>query len=178
MEVIGGVFVASNHFLAVVSILPIADGLRSWSGRSAPAHQRLKSQRSAVTVISTDIEHLMHRQMSDKAVADGPAVHPGWSTRTLEMNLPNPSPSGFFGFTTIGRSAPEAGRSALGLGRCSLLHWMVRSVNLCFCSVPVRCSPWCHGWGPDGLHIGVFQKASHVRNILRYSEQSIENSCR
>jgi hypothetical protein len=33
--------------------LPTVDGLRPWSGRSAPAHQRLKSQRSAVTAIST-----------------------------------------------------------------------------------------------------------------------------
>jgi hypothetical protein len=37
------------------------------------------------------------------------------------------------------------GRSALGLGRCSLLHRTVRSVDLCFCGVPVRGSPWCRG---------------------------------
>jgi hypothetical protein len=40
---------------------------------------------------------------------------------------------------------PEAGRSALGLGWCSLLLRTVRSVNDVFCSVPVRGSPWCHG---------------------------------
>jgi hypothetical protein len=72
MEVVGVVFIASNCFLAVVPILPTADGLRPWSGRSAPAHQQLKSQRSAVTAISTAIVHLMRRQMSDKVVADGP----------------------------------------------------------------------------------------------------------
>jgi hypothetical protein len=48
------------------SILPTADGLPSWSGRSAPVDQRLKTQRSAVTAISTAILHLMRRQMSDK----------------------------------------------------------------------------------------------------------------
>jgi hypothetical protein len=55
------------------------NGPRPWSGRSAPAHQRLKSQRSAVTAISTAIEHLMRRRISDKAATDGPAVHPGRS---------------------------------------------------------------------------------------------------
>jgi hypothetical protein len=102
MEVVGVVFIASNHFLAVASILPTADGPHSWSGRSAPAHQRLKSQRSAVTTISTTtsmaIEHLMCRQMSDKAVADGPTVHPGRSTRMLKMNFTEPITFGFFWF--------------------------------------------------------------------------------
>jgi hypothetical protein len=44
-----------------------ADGPPSWCGRSAPVDQRLKMQRSAVTVISTAILHLMRRQMSDWA---------------------------------------------------------------------------------------------------------------
>jgi hypothetical protein len=85
MGVVG--VLATNHFLAVASFLPTADGPRPWPERSAPAHQRLKSQRSAVTAISTAIEHLMHRQMSDKAVADGPVVHPGPSARTLEIHF-------------------------------------------------------------------------------------------
>jgi hypothetical protein len=55
MEVVGVVFIAPNHFLAVAPILPTADGPRSWSGRSTPAHQRLETQRSAVTAISTAI---------------------------------------------------------------------------------------------------------------------------
>jgi hypothetical protein len=69
------------------SFLPTADGPRPWSERFAPAHQRLKSQRSAVTAISTAIEHLMRRQMSDKAVADGLVVHLGRSARTLRMHF-------------------------------------------------------------------------------------------
>jgi hypothetical protein len=68
MEVVGVVFIASNHFLVVAPFLPTADGLCPLSGRYAPAHQRLKSQRSAVTAIA----HLMRRQMSDKVVADSP----------------------------------------------------------------------------------------------------------
>jgi hypothetical protein len=83
MEVVGFVFIASNHFLAVAPFLSTADGPRPWSGQSAPVHQRLKSQRSAVMAISTATVHKMCRHMSDKAVADGPVVHPGRSARTL-----------------------------------------------------------------------------------------------
>jgi hypothetical protein len=35
MEVVGVVFIATNHFLAVAPILPTADGPCPWSGRSA-----------------------------------------------------------------------------------------------------------------------------------------------
>jgi hypothetical protein len=67
-------------------------------GRSAPAHQRLKSQRSAVTAISTAKVHLMHHQMLDKAVVDGPVVHPRRYARTLKMIFTEPVTFGFFGF--------------------------------------------------------------------------------
>jgi hypothetical protein len=76
MEVVGVVFIASNHFLAIAPFLSTVEGPRPWSGRSTPTHQRLKSQRSTVTTVSTAIEHLMRRQMSNKAVTDGPVVHP------------------------------------------------------------------------------------------------------
>jgi hypothetical protein len=98
MEVVGDVFIASNHFLVVAPFLPTADDPRPLSGRSAPAHQRLESQRSAVTAISTAIVHLMRRQMSNKVVVDGLAVHLRRSARTLKCILPNPSPSGFLVF--------------------------------------------------------------------------------
>jgi hypothetical protein len=138
MEVVGVVFIAPNHFLVVAPFLPTAEGPRPWSGRSGPAHQRLKSQRSAVTAISMAIEHLMRRQMSDKAVEDGPVVHPGRSARMLKLHFTEHVTFGFFWFS-------PTGRSALGLGRCLLLRRTVRSVDLCFCSVPVRGSPWCRG---------------------------------
>jgi hypothetical protein len=96
MEVVGVVFIASNHFLAIAPFLSTADDPHSWSGRSAPAHQRLKSQWSAVTAISTTIVHLMRRQMSDKAVADDPVVHLERSARTLKMNFTEPITFGFF----------------------------------------------------------------------------------
>jgi hypothetical protein len=90
------VFIASNHFLDVAPFVPTADGPRPLSGRSSPAHQRLKSQRSVVTAISTTIVYLMRHHMSDKVVADGSAVHPGRSTRTLKMHFTEPVTFGIF----------------------------------------------------------------------------------
>jgi hypothetical protein len=82
---------------------------------------------------------------SDKAVMDVLVVHPGRSARTLKIHFTEPVTFGCFWFSPTGRSAPEGERSVLRLGRCSLLHRTVRSVDLCFCSVPVRGSPWCRG---------------------------------
>jgi hypothetical protein len=52
------VFIATNHFLVVAPFLPHADGPRSSSGWSAPVHQRLEIQQSALTAISTVISVL------------------------------------------------------------------------------------------------------------------------
>ena len=98
MEVVGFVFIASNHFLVVAPILPTADGPRPLSGRSVPTDQRLESQRSAVTAISMAIVHLMRRQMSDKVVVDGPAMHLGRSARMLKMHFTEPVTFGVFLF--------------------------------------------------------------------------------
>jgi hypothetical protein len=132
--------------------LPSRCSLSVDRGRSASLDQTVRPCTSTtkiatvrVTAISTAIEHLMRRKMSDKAVADGPAMHPIRSARTLKMHFTEPVTFGFFWFFTTRRSASEARRSALGLGRCSLFYRTVRSVNLCFCSVPVRGTPWCRG---------------------------------
>jgi hypothetical protein len=145
MEVVGVEFIALNHFLAVAPFLPTADSPRPWSGWSAPAHQRLKSQWSAVTAISTTTLHLMHCQMSDK----GSRGRSGRAPRTVRedaiIHFTEPVTFGFFGFAPTARSAPEAGRSALGLGRCLLFHRTVRSIDLCFCMGSVQGSSWCRG---------------------------------
>jgi hypothetical protein len=83
------VFIAPNHFLAVAPFLPTADGPRPWSGRSAPAHQRLKSQRS-VTAISTAILHLMRRQMSDKGSRGWSGLAPRTVREDTIIHFPEP----------------------------------------------------------------------------------------
>ena len=127
------------------SILLSADGPRARSGRSASVDQRLKMQRSAVTAISTAILHLMRRQMSDKASRGRSAR----LTRTVReaaiIHFSEPVTFGFFGFSPTGRSAPEAGRSAHGLGWSLLFLRTVRSAYLDFCIGSVRVSSWCCG---------------------------------
>jgi hypothetical protein len=128
MEVVGVVFIATNHFLAVASILPTADGPRLRSGRSAPAHQRLKSQRSVVTAISMAIMHLMHRQMSDKGSRGRSGHAPRMVREDAKNHFTEPVTFGFFGSSPTGRSMPETEWSAHGLRRCLLFLRTVRSV--------------------------------------------------
>jgi hypothetical protein len=124
--------------LAVAPILPTADGPRPWSGRFTPAHQRLKTQRPAITAISTAILHLMCRQMSDK----GSRGRSGRAPRTVRedtiIHFTEPVTFGIFGSSPTRRSAPEAGRSARGLGRWLLFLRTVHGVDLCFCIGSVR----------------------------------------
>ena len=170
MEVVGVVFIATNHFLVVAPILPTADGPRPWSGWSAPAHQRLKTQRSAVTAISTAILHLMRRQMSDK----GSRGRSGRAPRTVRedaiIHFTEPVTFGFFGPSPTGQSARVLGRSLLSLRT-------VQSVDMGFCIGSVRGSSWCRGRSAARVRMvrakSVFQKASPIRNNLLYSGQLI-----
>jgi hypothetical protein len=52
MEVVGVEFIALNHHIALAKFMPLADGACLWAARSAPTHQRLEIQQSAVTTIS------------------------------------------------------------------------------------------------------------------------------
>ena len=63
-------------------------------------------------------------------------------TRELDAEL---ATFGFFGFSPTGRSAPEPGRSAHGLGRSLLFLRTVRSAYLDFCIGSVRVSSLCRG---------------------------------
>jgi hypothetical protein len=127
------------------SILPTADGPPAWSGRSAPVDQRLKTQRSAVTAISTAILHLMCRQMSDKASRGRSGRAPRTVRKDAIIHFSEPVTFGFFGSSPTGRSALEVGRSTRGLGRSLLFLRMVRSADLGFCIGSVRGSSWCCG---------------------------------
>jgi hypothetical protein len=145
MEVVGVVFIAPTHFLVVAPFLSTADGPCPLFGRSAPAHQRLKTQRSAVTAISMVILYLMRRQMLDKGSRGRSGRAPQTVREDAIIHFSEPVTFEFFGSSPTGWSAPEAGQSALGLGRSLLFHRTVRSVDLCFCIGFVRESPWCRG---------------------------------
>jgi hypothetical protein len=125
------------------SILPTADSPPAWPGWSAPVDQWLKMQRSAVTAISTTILHLMRRQMSDKASRGRSDRAPRTVREDAIIHFSEPITFGFFGSSPTGRSAPEAGRSARGLGRSLLFLRTVRSADLDFCIGFVRGSSWC-----------------------------------
>jgi hypothetical protein len=127
------------------SILPTADGPPAWTGRSAPADQRLKTQRSAVTAISTAILHLMRRQMSDKGSRGRSGRAPQTVREDAIIHFTEPVTFGFFGSSHTGRSAPEAGQSVRGLRRCLLFHRTVHSRDICFCIGSVRGLFRCRG---------------------------------
>jgi hypothetical protein len=78
------------------------------------------------------------------------------------IHFTEPVTFGFFGFVPTGRSTPEAGRSAPGLGRCLLFHRTVRSVDLRLCSVPVR----GHLGVADGPCLGCFSKKFLLSGII------------
>jgi hypothetical protein len=155
------------------SILPTADGPPSWSGRSAPVDQRLKTQRSAVTAISTAILHLMRRQMSDK-------VSRGWSgraPRTVRADaIIHFSKPVTFGFSVPHlpdgpRLRPDGPREVsdgpcFSFGRSIVQTWIFALV-LSEGHPGVADGP---PQGPGRFALGLFfQKSSPVRNNLRYS---------
>jgi hypothetical protein len=145
MEVVGVVFIATNHFLAVAPSLPTADGTRPGPDGPPPAYQRLKTQRSAVMAISTAILHLMHHQMSDKGSRGRSNRAPRTVREDAIIHFTEPVTFGFFGSSPTGRSAPEAGRSARVLGWSLLSLRTVHSEDMGFCIGFVRGSSWCRG---------------------------------
>jgi hypothetical protein len=130
--------------------LPSRCSISADRGRSAPVHQRLKTQRSAVTAISTAILHLMRRQMSDK----GSRGRSGRAPRTVRedaiIHFTEPVTFGFFDSSPTGRSTPEAARSARGLGRSLLFLQTVRSVDMGFALVLSEGHPGVANGPPQG----------------------------
>jgi hypothetical protein len=120
------------------SILLSADGPPAWSRRSAPVDQRLKTQRSAVTAISTAILHLMRCQMSDRPSRGRSASLAQTVREPAIIHFSKPATFGFCGFS-------PTGRSARGLKRSALFLRTVHSADLDFCIGSVRVSSSCRG---------------------------------
>jgi hypothetical protein len=106
--------------------------------------------------------------MSDKAVADGLALHPRQSARTLKMHFTEPVT---FGFLVFQRSdGPHLRPDNLHLvsdgSRFSFGQFIVLTrVFAMFLSE-------AHPGIVDGPHIGEFPKSFSYQNNLRYSRQS------
>jgi hypothetical protein len=79
--------------------------------------------------------------MSDKGNRGRSGRAPRMVREDAIIHFTEPVTFGVFGSALTGQSALEAGRSALGLGRCSVFHWTVHSVGLYFCICSVRGSP-------------------------------------
>jgi hypothetical protein len=169
MEVVGVVFIAPSHFLAVAPFLPTADGPRPWSGRSAPTHQRLKSQRSAVTAISTaiyalnassDVRYGSHgRSGSAPRTVRGDAYNSFYRTRHLRVFL-------VFTDRTVrawGRTVRAWGQTVRAWSRTMLASLsdglQCRLVFLqCSCPRVTLVPRTVRRKGPDGPRLGVFPK--------------------
>jgi hypothetical protein len=159
------------------TFLPTADGPRPWSGRSAPADQRLKTQRSAVTAISTAILHLMHRQMSDKASRRRSGRAPRTVREDAIIHLAEPVTFGFsVPHLPDGPRLSPDGPRVVSDGACSSIGRSVVETHVFILVLfeghlgVADGPPQRPGRSALGL---IFQRVSPVRNNLRYSGQSI-----
>jgi hypothetical protein len=128
--VVGVVFIAPNHFLAVA---PFSAN----RGRSAPLVWTVRPCTSTAEIPTVSSNGYNALNVS----SDVRYRSRGWSgraPRTIRedaiIHFIEPVTFGFFG------SSPT-GWSVLGLGRCLLFNRTVRSVYLCFCIGSVRGSP-------------------------------------
>jgi hypothetical protein len=153
------------------SILPGANGPPAWSGRSAPVDQRLKTQRSAVTTISTAILHLMRRQMSDKASRGRSGRAPRTVREDAIIHFSEPVTFGFFLVPHLPDGPREVSDGPCFSSERSVVQTWIFALVLSEGHPGVADGP---PQGPGRSALGLFfQKASPVRNNLRYSGQSI-----
>jgi hypothetical protein len=132
MEMVGVVFIATNYFLVVAFFPVTADGPRPWSGWSASMHQWMKSQRSAVTSISTTISALN--------VSSNVRLSSHRQSRRAPQTVREDAKNAFYRnhylrvFLVYNdwMVRTEARWPALGLGRCLLLLRIVHSQNIVF----------------------------------------------
>jgi hypothetical protein len=76
-------------------------------------------------------------------------MHLGRSTRTLKINFTKSGTFEFFWFSMADGLRLRAGRSELGLGRCSSLLRTFYSRNVVFNIVPAQDESRCHAWSTE-----------------------------
>jgi hypothetical protein len=124
------------------------------TGRSAPEAERSARglRRSLLflrTVRSADLDFCIGSVRGSSWCCGRSAAGARTVREDAIIHFSEPVTFGFFGSSPTGRSAPEAGRSAQGLGRSLLFLRTVRSVDLYFCIGSVRGSSWCCGWSAE-----------------------------
>jgi hypothetical protein len=124
--VVGVVFIATNHFVAVA---PFCQPRTVRPCRSTAENATVSSNGYIAFNASSDVRQRQSRLVRS-CTPDGPR---GRYNLFIE-----PVTFGFFGSFPTGRSAPEAGRSVRSLGWCLLFHRTVRSRDICFCIGSVR----------------------------------------
>jgi hypothetical protein len=139
-------------------------------GRPVPLVQTVHphTSKAEITTVSSngyinDYSALMCRQMLDKAVTDGPVVHPRRSARTLKMHFTEPTTFGFFWFFND-RTVRAWGWTVRAWSRTVLASPLDSpQCKRCFlqCSYPrlTLVSRTVRRKGLDGPRIGVFPKS-------------------
>jgi hypothetical protein len=132
--------------------LPSRCSISANRGWSAPLVRTVRSCTSTTEIPTVSSNGYINGYNTLNALSDvryDSRRRSGRAPRTVRedaiIHFTEPVTFGFFGLGPTGRFAPEAGRSALGLGRCLLFHRTVRIVDLCFCIGSVRGSSRCRG---------------------------------
>jgi hypothetical protein len=117
-------------------------------GQSAPLVRTVLPCTSTAKIAMVSSNGYINSYYALNATSDvryGSRGRSGRAPRTVRedaiIHYTEPVTFGFFDSSPTGRSAPEAGRSTLGLGRCLLFHRTVYRVDLCFCIDSVCGSP-------------------------------------
>jgi hypothetical protein len=159
MEVVGIVFIATNHFLVVANFLPHADSPRPSPGWSTPAHKQLDLQWSAVTAISTTIIALNASSDVWQSRCGRSGRAPGWSAWMLKIIFTEHGTFGFFFWFSMGKDGPRlwVRRSTLGSRWCSFVLRMVYSLSVYLDIVPDRSAADGPPHEPERSTIAVFK---------------------
>jgi hypothetical protein len=70
MEVVGVVFIAPNHFLAIAPFLPTADGPCPWCGRSAPLVRTIRPCTSTAEIATVSSNGYINGYYALNALSD------------------------------------------------------------------------------------------------------------
>jgi hypothetical protein len=129
--VVGHVFIATNHFLAIAIFLPLADGPRSWPAWSVLLARTVCPCASTTEIATINNNNYINDYKCIRCVVRC-QIRQSWMVWLCTPDGPrgryksfllNPTPSGFSGSQRADGPRHRVGWSVLGPGRCySLLR--------------------------------------------------------